>query len=191
VNVLLDSKSLADAGIADDLPITFELANVSLGAALRTLLAEHDLGYTIPDDNVLSITTSQKAKEDVVVRVYNIEDLILSPVPTNEFSEKPATNGADSLVETITTCVQPTSWTESGTQARSRPMVRAWLYRRAAKCNDRSKISLPVSESYGLGRTMGALPTRGSLIRVRQTKRFLKHLRAEKTSIFTRRRWSS
>jgi hypothetical protein len=114
VNVLLDSKALADAGIAQELPITLELANVSLGAALRAMLAEHDLGYTIPDDNVLTITTAQRAKEDVVVRVYDVKDLVSPAVSANEYSATPVGSDATSLIDLITTCVHPTSWTGSG-----------------------------------------------------------------------------
>jgi type II secretory pathway component GspD/PulD (secretin) len=114
VNVLLDSKSLADAGVAQELPITFELANVSLGAALRTMLAEHDLGYTIPDDNVLTITTAQRANEDVVVRVYEVGGLISRSVAANEFAAPASADETTAIVDVITSCVHPTSWSNSG-----------------------------------------------------------------------------
>jgi type II secretory pathway component GspD/PulD (secretin) len=145
VNVLLDSKALADAGIAEDIPVSFEMANVSLGAALRAMLAEHELGYTIPDDNVLSITTAQRAKEDVVMRVYDVAGFTSHSAAANEFADVGSPNDATAIVEVITSCVQPTSWSNSGGSSTIGPL------------NDRLVISTNLEAHRQIGALLASL----------------------------------
>jgi hypothetical protein len=114
VNVLLDKKALADAGIADDLRITLQMSGVSLGAAIRTLLAEHELGYFIPADNVLTITTAERARENLKLRVYDVRDLVEQPAAENEFANDATSGDLSSVIELVTTCIQPTSWVAAG-----------------------------------------------------------------------------
>jgi hypothetical protein len=110
INVLLDSKSLAEASIEPDRPITFESADAELGRSLRAMLAKHDLGYEIPQSNVLLITTSDAAQNHAVVRVYDVADLIPSPSVPSELPEPQPNELGSDIKNLITGCVQPTSW---------------------------------------------------------------------------------
>jgi hypothetical protein len=110
VNVLLDSKAIKDAGGREDQRISFELSNVSFGAALRMMLAEHELGYTILDDEVISITTREGAKDHAIVRAYYVKDLVISGDAANEFWEEDRDVDSSSLINVLTTCIHPEQW---------------------------------------------------------------------------------
>ena len=114
VNVFLDRKGLAEAHVAAGLEIDFEMEDVRLGTAIRELLAEHDLGYAILDDNVLLITSAAAAGDHRITRVYNIQDFLSLPGPVGEFTEFPPRDEADLLVNMITANVDATSWADSG-----------------------------------------------------------------------------
>ena len=76
IPVELDVKALEDAGIDLDTPITQNLSGISLRSALRLLLGNIDLTYLIKDE-VLLITTKEKAQENLVVKVYPVADLVM------------------------------------------------------------------------------------------------------------------
>ncbi|HEY2146417.1 MAG TPA: hypothetical protein VGH32_00675, partial [Pirellulales bacterium] len=114
VNVLLDSKALANAGVPENRTITFALADVRFGAALRMMLHEQDLDYTILDEEAISITTRDEAKQHVIERAYYVKDLVTPGDAANEFSEAGKDVDSESLKDLITTCVHPESWGTSG-----------------------------------------------------------------------------
>lgn len=80
IPVELDVKALEDAGVDLDMPVTQNLSGVSLRSALRLLLGNLDLTYLVKDE-VLLITTTEKAQEDLVVKVYPVADLVLPVDP--------------------------------------------------------------------------------------------------------------
>lgn len=70
IPVVPDMQALTDAGIdIDATTITHRLAGVSLRSALRHILREPGLTYLIKDD-VLLITTRDKAQENLVISIY-------------------------------------------------------------------------------------------------------------------------
>jgi hypothetical protein len=81
IPIQLDVKAITDAGGSADTPITFQLKGISLKAALRLMLQEHELNFII-DHEVLLITSDTKAKEHVVTKVYPVADLVL-PIAIN------------------------------------------------------------------------------------------------------------
>ena len=99
IAVQLDEKSLADAGVTRDTPVSKSVKGISLRSALRLLLRDLTLTYLIKDD-VLMITTPEKADEELITRVYPVIDLVL---PLN------ATEGMDpdfdSMIDLITSTV--------------------------------------------------------------------------------------
>ncbi|HEV3418442.1 MAG TPA: hypothetical protein VG056_16580 [Pirellulales bacterium] len=109
INVLLDSKALTDAGVNGGTPITGRVKQIALRSGLRLILQMHELNCFAIEDNVLLITTDAKAKEHIVVRLYDVRDLTM---PSSRFI-KPEVD-FDAIIELITLCIAPTSWTDSG-----------------------------------------------------------------------------
>ncbi len=56
IQIELDGKTLDAAGIGRDTPITRELSGISLRSALRLMLRDHELAFTIHDDTLLIST---------------------------------------------------------------------------------------------------------------------------------------
>ncbi|NBP52496.1 MAG: hypothetical protein EBU70_15190, partial [Actinobacteria bacterium] len=80
IPVQLDARALEDAGLDLETPVTKNVSNVALRSALRLLLSDVDLTYIIKDE-VLLITTKEKAEENLVVKVYPVADLVLPVDP--------------------------------------------------------------------------------------------------------------
>jgi hypothetical protein len=76
IEIQLDTKSLEDMGASSETPITLHLKGVTLRSALRHILRQLDLTYTIQDE-VLFVTTPDVAATLVVPHVYYVADLVL------------------------------------------------------------------------------------------------------------------
>ena len=74
VNVVLDTESLTESGIATDTAVTRQLANVTARFALKSLLEPLSL-TAILDSEVIKVTTAEKAKEILITRTYPVSDL--------------------------------------------------------------------------------------------------------------------
>lgn len=84
IEIQLDTRALEDAGAGSDTPITKNLKGISLRSALRLLLGGLDLTYVIKDE-VLLITTPEKAGSELVTKVYPVADLVL-PIQQTGFA---------------------------------------------------------------------------------------------------------
>jgi len=89
-NLFVNWKSLEAAGIDRNTPVTARLHNVKVSKALNVILdsvggGQTKLGYTV-DDGVITISTQEDLSKNVVVRVYDIRDLIID-VP--DFTDAP------------------------------------------------------------------------------------------------------
>ena len=80
IPVEIDARALEDLGLDLDTPVTQSLTGVSLRSALKRMLGPIDLAYIIKDE-VLLITTKEKAEENLVVKVYPVADLVLPVDP--------------------------------------------------------------------------------------------------------------
>ena len=73
IPIMFDEAALEELGITSDTEVTINLRNVSLRSALNHLLSRspglEDLTYVI-DDEVLLITTEDRANETLTVKVY-------------------------------------------------------------------------------------------------------------------------
>ncbi|MBU6277298.1 MAG: hypothetical protein KGQ61_11730 [Planctomycetes bacterium] len=76
IPIQVDTKALEDAGLDLDAPVTRNLSGVSLRSALRLILGDLDMTYLVKDE-VLLITTKEKAAEDLIVKVYPVADLVM------------------------------------------------------------------------------------------------------------------
>ncbi|MBN1853147.1 MAG: hypothetical protein JW829_10505, partial [Pirellulales bacterium] len=76
IEIQLDKPALEDLAISTDTPVTASYQGISLRSALRLMLSELELTYVIKDE-VLLITTQEKASEELTVKVYPVADLVL------------------------------------------------------------------------------------------------------------------
>ena len=102
-NIFVNWKSLEAAGIDRNTPVTASLHNVKFAKALNVILdsvggGQTKLGYTI-DEGVITISTADDLAKNVVVRVYDIRDLIINVPDFNnapQFSLEAAQNSGGS-----------------------------------------------------------------------------------------------
>ncbi len=80
IEIQFDRKILQDEGVDLDVPVTRQLSGISLRSALRLLLGEFDLSYMI-ENEVLLITTPDRALHHVTAKVYPVGELVL-PITT-------------------------------------------------------------------------------------------------------------
>jgi hypothetical protein len=83
IPILLDNKSITDAGSSADTPITFQLRGISLKSALRLMLHAHDLDFVLSHD-VLVITSAEKP---VTLRKFEVADLLSNGTSIEELGE--------------------------------------------------------------------------------------------------------
>ena len=77
IHVRIDRRALEDVGIASDTPITFAISNISLRSGLELMLRDLDLTWMVVND-VLLITTPEEAEEVMLVKTYDVADLLLT-----------------------------------------------------------------------------------------------------------------
>lgn len=70
----LDRPTLIDEGISTEAPISIDMKGVRLQSALEAILAPLQLTWLI-EDEVLKITTTTRAADRLVTRVYDVRDL--------------------------------------------------------------------------------------------------------------------
>jgi hypothetical protein len=78
VNVVLDVASIAETGIATNTPVSGHLTDIAARSALTLLLQPLELIAVVGDD-VLRVTTREKAKEILMTRTYPTSDLCRTP----------------------------------------------------------------------------------------------------------------
>jgi len=104
IEVIIDNKALNDVGIDPSTPVTCDLKEISLRSALRLILRELGLTYTI-EDEVLLITTPEEAETQLPLRIYPVTDLFRF-----EQEDGRVSYDLDSLKDLIMTVVAPCSW---------------------------------------------------------------------------------
>ena len=73
-DIRLDTETLTASGVRERVPVSLKLADQKLSSVLRALLANHALTWDIRD-NVLWITTMEKADELHMTAVFDVRDL--------------------------------------------------------------------------------------------------------------------
>jgi hypothetical protein len=153
-NIHVNWKALEAIGIGKDTTVNVRLRTVSLRKVLNLVLSEAGSGGLLTyyiDDNVIEVTTRELADQQLITRIYPVDDLIME-VPdfigpdfsinqtssaggggggqsminsgTNENENTGSTRAerADSLIETIQSIVQPEIWNTNGGPA----AIRFW-----------------------------------------------------------------
>ncbi len=93
IPVRLDLRALDEAGLDPHAPITAAVQDVSLGAALRTILGGLDMAYVVRDEQLV-LTTRDGAEQVLSLASYPI----------------PLTDDGASLARLITATVAPETW---------------------------------------------------------------------------------
>ncbi len=112
IPIMFDSAALEEVAISPDMEVTFSFRNISLRSALNHILRQpglEDLTYTI-DDEVLLITTEEKANERLIVAVYQVDDLV--DVDAERKTEK--NSPFSPLVKVIMQSVEYDTWMSNG-----------------------------------------------------------------------------
>jgi hypothetical protein len=112
IEIQIDRKSLDDAGIQPDAPITRNVRGIALKSALRMILGDLGLTYLAQND-VIHITTPEAAESQdaMETKVYPVADLVLPPNPP---AGKEVDADFDSLVELLMSTIKPDSWSSAG-----------------------------------------------------------------------------
>jgi hypothetical protein len=100
-NIILDRPSLEDEGLAASAPVSLQVENTPLSAALAELLGPLKLAAVVRAD-ALVVVGAAEALGELRIRVYPVADLITDASPP------------DVLTETITHSVAATSWSDVG-----------------------------------------------------------------------------
>jgi hypothetical protein len=110
IEIQLDAAGLKDAGVEPETPVTKHLSGISLRAALRLLLDDLGLKYTIHNE-VLLITSPTKAESDdfAETRFYLVKDLILVRNENGEIETE-----FQPLMDLIQNAVATKSWIDIG-----------------------------------------------------------------------------
>ncbi len=86
--VILDHRSLEDAGIGSETPVTRKVDGISARAALKLVLDDLDLTY-LEQDGAILITTQDNAETQLITRVYPVGDLTPLVAATARRSSRP------------------------------------------------------------------------------------------------------
>jgi hypothetical protein len=74
INVVIDRNDLKEKQIPLDVPVKLRLRKVPIKTALKHLLRQGDLGYTVEDD-ILIIASAETARGRMVRKIYPVADL--------------------------------------------------------------------------------------------------------------------
>ena len=80
IPIFIDEAALEEIGLGSDEAININLRGITLRSGLRLMLGAKGLTYVI-NDEVLKITTPEKAESEMVTRVYPVGDLVI-PIMT-------------------------------------------------------------------------------------------------------------
>jgi hypothetical protein len=111
----ISERSLDEAGIGKDTPITISVRNLKLRQALRLMLRELDLAYYVTD-GVLIISTPEYCEQNQITRAYPIMDLVDVGSPAFGLPAGHSTSqyDYDRLIELTTSAISPDTWDEVG-----------------------------------------------------------------------------
>ncbi len=121
VDVLLDTRALEDAGHDAGSSITLVATDIPLQKALEMALGELGLD-TVIEDGFVVITTTEKVDALLLVRVYEVSDLVL-----NDLDDPHAGGNYQPLIDSITATVAPETWDMVGGAGAIRQYVAAGI----------------------------------------------------------------
>ncbi|MCH7988001.1 MAG: hypothetical protein IID46_02495 [Planctomycetes bacterium] len=109
INVVLDNMGLEEEGLTSDTKVSIDVTEIRLKSALNLLLKPRRLAYMI-EDEVLKITGKSRVQRPMTTVNYPVGNLLAVPSPDH------AAISFDTLINLITSLVEPNSWSERGGQ---------------------------------------------------------------------------
>jgi hypothetical protein len=111
--IFVNWKALEAAGVRRDAPVSLRVRNVHASTALDLLLRMASpegprLGWMI-DNGVVTISTADDLAKNVMVRVYDVRDLLGKTAPGEDRANK-----VKAIIKSLTDRVDPGSWREHG-----------------------------------------------------------------------------
>ena len=76
IPMIIDEKALADAGLDSQMAVNQDLRGITLRSGLKLMLNSLGLTYVI-NDEVLKITTPEAAENELIIRTYEVGDLVM------------------------------------------------------------------------------------------------------------------
>lgn len=108
IEVQIDSGALREAGIDPSATgVDFNVKNIALRSALNLLLSQFGLTYVVKDE-VLLITSKEKASTMLQTRLFDVHDLALREGDANSSAN------FEPIIEAIRMSVNPQSWDVMG-----------------------------------------------------------------------------
>jgi hypothetical protein len=104
VPIIIDAKSLEEAAIPVDVPITIDLHGMTLRTTLQVILGQIEC-VAAPRDGYILITTPDHMQSIMDRRIYRAAELPGAAADGANLSE---------LIETIQTTVEPSQWDAAG-----------------------------------------------------------------------------
>jgi type II secretory pathway component GspD/PulD (secretin) len=117
INIVLDKRALEEESVSVDQTVDMKLDGVSLKSALTNVLHQVHLTYVI-EDEVLKITTEAHAKGRMVLKTYQVADLV---IPIEDHNAPTAAAFAESLGVTVPGGPENRSMSSSGPTPQTGP----------------------------------------------------------------------
>jgi hypothetical protein len=117
LNILLDKEALKEKEIDYETPVSLKATKIGVRALLRKILNDVGLTYVIKDE-LIQVTTFEKAKKMMVVRSYPVGDLVtanLDPRLPPNLRQLAILQNAAQTIDLIKQMVEPDSWAGSET----------------------------------------------------------------------------
>jgi len=112
IQVTMNIRAFDEIGISGDAPVTSKLRNVSLKHALRTILSDLELDYSIWGETLL-ITASEDTERLLVTRVYPVNDLVELGI-SQSYCGNYQPSELDEIETVITSTIAVDSWDAVG-----------------------------------------------------------------------------
>jgi hypothetical protein len=116
--IILATKKLEEAAINLETPVTVSQRDMTLESFFRVFLGDLGLTFLVKDE-VIQITTPEDAGSQLATRIYPVLDLVARRTPVYEATAVVTSRTAggkigvadyDSLIESITSTIDPDSW---------------------------------------------------------------------------------
>lgn len=112
IPIHIDRAALDEFGVNIDESVTVNFRNISLGAAMRLMLKELQLTYII-ENEVLFVTTHDRAEKSLMTCVYDVRDLGFTTTSAAAKSTSPSADN-NRLAEVIIDCIATDTWAKNG-----------------------------------------------------------------------------
>ena len=124
INMVLDEAGMKETGVTPDTLVTMNVDGIHLKSALKLLLLPNALDFKV-EDEVIKISSKQRVEGELTTRMYDVADRVVRrqvsdtvSIPPRETDaepiEEPGEPEFESLIDLITTTIDPDGWSAVG-----------------------------------------------------------------------------